>query len=44
VTLEERRGVVDNRMMRRYVEWQEAGEDRIMRSFIFFTLHQIVLG
>jgi len=25
-------------------KWQEAGEDRIMRSFITCTLHQIVWG
>jgi hypothetical protein len=25
-------------------KWQEAGEDCIMRSFINFTLHQILLG
>jgi hypothetical protein len=25
-------------------KWWEAGEDCIMRSFITFTLHQILLG
>jgi hypothetical protein len=38
-----------HRVLRRYFnlrgrKWQEAGEDFIMRSFITYTLHQILLG
>jgi hypothetical protein len=35
---------VVNKVLRREWEWQEAGEDCIMRSFITCALYQILFG